>query len=420
MLLRFGVDNFRSLKSPQELSLIASQLDDNPIGLLNNKAVEEKLLPAVVIYGANASGKSNLLRAIDAMRRAIVFSHSRIEPGENLPFQPFALDPKCSERPSTFDADFIVDGVRYHYGFQQTLKVFESEWLYAFPSGKRRALFTRSGQKFSFGRHLRGQNEIISSLTRPNSLFISAAAQNNHELLSQIVKFFRSISSQVPLSVKNIWALMAEDDRPALKRAVALLRELGTGIVSFRKAKVEPLPIEEPLLSELDAIFRKHVKEYGQAQANKAKIELGHAAADGSQVYFNLSEESDGTRRLLVLLEEAFKALERGTILIIDELNASLHTQACEKILSLFANPENNPKGAQIIATTHDTNLLGSAYIRRDQVWFTEQQPDGSTMLFPLTDLKTRKGDNIERGYLQGRYGAVPFQGRWAASGERH
>jgi AAA15 family ATPase/GTPase len=141
-------------------------------------------------------------------------------------------------------------------------------------------------------------------------------------------------------------------------------------------------------------------------------IQLAHKGRDGSVVFLDLDSESAGTRRLLMLLGGVFSALDQGAPLLVDELDASLHTQACEAVLRLFCSPETNPLGAQIIATTHDTNLLRSPVLRRDQIWFTEKDAEGATHLYPLTDIRTRKGDNFEKGYLQGRYGAIPFAGQ--------
>src|ERR1700730_12198472 len=182
MLLRFGVQNHLSLRDKQELSLVASSLDDNAAGLIDSPAAAgDRLLPAVVIYGANASGKSNLISAFNFMRGAVLYSHSRGEPGGRISRSPFLLDATTTKTPSVFDVDFIIEGVRYHYGYEASDEAFVAEWLSAFPNGRRQTMFEREGGKFSFGRSLRGRNKLISELTRPNSLYISAAAQNDHE-----------------------------------------------------------------------------------------------------------------------------------------------------------------------------------------------------------------------------------------------
>ncbi len=146
-------------------------------------------------------------------------------------------------------------------------------------------------------------------------------------------------------------------------------------------------------------------------EGKSVTIEFAHRGLTGEPIYLGLNRESAGTRRLLILLSRAFQALDRGAPMVIDELDLSLHTQACEAVLALFSSPKTNPKGAQLIATTHDTNLLRSTLLRRDQIWFTDKDEEGATHLYPLTDIRTRKGDNIEKGYLQGRYGAIPFAG---------
>ena len=140
-------------------------------------------------------------------------------------------------------------------------------------------------------------------------------------------------------------------------------------------------------------------------------VELGHRTRDGETAYLNLNLESAGTLRLLMVLSLAYRALDEGTPLLIDELDASLHTHAAEAILRLFCSRQTNPKGAQLIATTHDTNLLAAPVLRRDQLWFAEKDAHGATVIFPLTEIRTRSSDNFEKGYLQGRYGAVPFSG---------
>ena len=145
-------------------------------------------------------------------------------------------------------------------------------------------------------------------------------------------------------------------------------------------------------------------------EKKRLKLELSHRGGGGDNVYLDIDRESAGTRRLLFMLGPIFRALDEGTLIVIDELDASLHTRACEAILELFGSQKTNPHGAQLVVTTHDTNLLHSPLVRRDQIWFVELNKKGATRVFPLTDIRTRKDDNIEKGYLQGRYGAIPNQ----------
>ena len=424
MLIHFSAENHLSIRDRQELSLAASALKDVETGIIAcDAAPNGQILPTAVIYGANASGKSNVVAAFSFVCQAVLSSHNRGEPGGEVPRVPFALDPKFSKRPSTFDVDFVVEGTRYHYGFQCSDKEFTEEWLLAFPSGRRRMLFERDGAEFNFGRGLRGRNKIIADLTRPNSLFLSAAAQNDHELLTSIADFFRSIKFDLTIDVPGVMASVHLKEGEIDKRVIEFLKRVGAGIVDYRRHE-EKIPEEfqkfnRAIVSAVRSVVEDKDKDKElwdqiseiEKDGKRVNIQLAHIGVDGMPIYFDLDRESAGTRRLLILLSEVFGALDDGTLLVVDELDASLHTLACEAVLSLFSSPSTNPKGAQLIATTHDTNLLSSSTLRRDQVWFTEQDADGATVVYPLSDIRSRKGDNIEKGYLQGRYGAIPFVG---------
>ena len=412
MLLRFGVSNHLSIRERQELSFVASSLKDRREGLIDCPAANGSLVPAIVIYGANASGKSNLVAAMQTMLSMILWSHTKGKPDGGVPRHPFRLDPGSSRKPSSFDVDFVIDGVRYHYGFEATDTAFVSEWLYVFPRAHRRYLFERDGNEFSFGRSLRGPNKIIASLTRPNSLFLSAAAQNGHEQLSGVYKYFGSIEGFREISVPGAMASAQLAEQEVDDRVINFLEKVGTGIIDYRRRETELTEQEQVIGREMVAILRKladtSLSPEAEMRNKRVSIEFAHQGRDGKRVYFELDRESAGTRRLLIVLGLAFRAIDQGAPLFIDELDASLHTHACEEVLKLFCSRENNPKGAQLVATTHDTNLMVSSVLRRDQLWFIRKDAEGATDLYPLTDIRTRKGDNIEKGYLQGRYGAVP------------
>ncbi len=416
MFLQFGVENHLSIRDKQDLSLVASSLKDDETGLIGYASVSDgRALPVVVIYGANASGKSNIVAALRYMRSAVLLSHSHGEPGGGVPRMPFALDPSYANLPSLFDADFVIEGVRYHYGFEASDDAFVSEWLYAFPRGRRQALFERSGKDFTFGRNLKGRNKIISDLTRSNSLFLSAATQNDHEELSRISGFFRTLRTDSEISIPGGFVSMQLAEKNLDRRVIEFLGNIGTGVVGFQQQESEVPEEVRAIRLELNAAIKKIVKEPEKIEAETydkiVTIELSHRGRDGEAIFFDLDRESAGTRRLLLLLGRAFRVLDEGATLVIDELDASLHTQACEAVMALFSSSKTNPNGAQLIATTHDTNLLRSSFLRRDQVWFTEKNDEGATHLYPLTDIRTRKEDNIEKGYLQGRFGAIPFSG---------
>jgi len=410
MLLRFSVTNHRSLRDRQEISLVASSLDDDPASLIDCRQVpDRKLLPALVVYGANASGKSNLVDAMRWMRNAVLHSHREGTPGGGVPRNPFLLDPAAAAASSRADIDFVVDDVRYHYGFEATEAAFTAEWLFAFPHDRRQVLFERDGSTFQFGRHLKGRNHIISDLTRPNSLFLSAAAQNGHDDMTKLSQYFQDITVD-ERQLHELEAGLA--DEPLDPRVIEFLKAAGTGIIGSRIRRVNLPDNVSELQHVIGGVFSKFLNQPFQAPWTGKQatfLQLAHKGAGERLTYFELARESDGTRRLLMILVPLFQTLDKGSVMVLDELDASLHTQACEMIFALFSSPTTNNKGAQLIATTHDTNLLRSPHLRRDQVWLAEKDAEGASHLYPLTQFRTRKSDNLARGYLQGRYGAIPF-----------
>ena len=414
MLLRFSVSNHLSLRDSQELLLTASSLQDKTEGLIDSAAAPRgSILPAVVVFGANASGKSNLVHALGAMRHMVLFSHTRGDASGGVPRHAFRLDASCPDKPSRFEIDFVHEGVRYHYGFEADDTAFLSEWLYAIPKSHRRLMFEREGNDFRFGRELKGQNNAIAGLTRSNSLYLSAAAQNSHGQISRLYEYFRAMSCYMSIGASSeYWMRHKEIDA----RVIGFLGSLDTGICDFRRREIDLSDESRATLREAMERLTNAAVDLNEA-GKQVTVELAHRSRDGAPVYLDLGLESAGTRRLLVMLSHAYRALDTGTPLVIDELDMSLHTLAGAAVLQLFCSPETNPNGAQLVATVHDTNLMGWAGLRRDQIWFTEKDEDGATLLYPLTDIRTRRSDNLEKGYLQGRYGAVPFDDPISALG---
>lgn len=416
MLIQFRVENHRSLRDEQTLSLAAASIGgpEDP-RLIHSSAVSEALLPAIAIYGANASGKSNVLQALGFMRNAVVDSYRIWEPDSGVPNEPFALSQKRAD-PSLYEVEIVVDDVRYRYGFVVSASRVEEEWLYAWPSGHKQTWFEREGDNFEFGRNLRGDNEAIRALTRGNSLFLSVAAQNNHAALTPVFRWFRmlqvepryaSVFGLGPSSSMLIgelftrqMSLFAEDeDRSAREREaiLELLQAADTGIVDMKVEVAE---------SGGSAVARH--------QRRRTRIQFRHKSGepDYDGAWLPLEVESAGTVALIEVAPKLTRALREGGLVCIDEMESSLHPMLALALLRLFQNPRHNVKGAQLLFTTHDTNLLGNALgetpLRRDQIWFTEKDDTGATHLYPLTDFHPRKQENLERGYLQGRYGAIP------------
>jgi predicted ATPase len=416
MLIRFSASNFRSIDDRQELSMVASAFyQDHKEILIPNEAIPaEKLLPAAVIYGPNASGKSNLLAAFEYLQSQVLNSQSYGKPDGGVGRPSFALNSEGRDRPTQIEIEFISANTRYQYGFEANDEEFLSEWLFWYPHHQRQLLFERSKNKaMRFGRSLKGQNRVISELMRPNSLFLSAAAQNSHEQLTRVQSYFTSLSFQRATSDPHASSLLlskAEYD----PRIIDFIKNVGTGVVGFRTKKLSWHQDAKKLQRELWSVISRNLppgdKSLPPFEEEDFELELAHGSND-APVYFGVAQESSGTRRLLILLRSVFSALDAGSVVFIDELDASLHTQICETLLALFADRKINKRGAQLVATTHDTNLMRSRHLRRDQLWFTEKDQGGATHLYPLSDIRTRKTDDIERNYLQGRYGAIPFPG---------
>ncbi len=414
MLLRFRASNHLSFRGLQEVSFVASSLKERKGYLIDCAAApNNSVVPAAVVYGANASGKSNLIDAMQTMCAMVLRSHTRGDPGGGVARQPFRLDPACLQAATQFDIDFVAEGTRYHYGFKASDKAFVSEWLDVYPKAHRRLAFARDSSEFAIGRWLKGQNSSIAKLTRPNSLFLSAAAQNGHEQLSKVFAYFRSIQIVRDIAVPGteLWTRLAGEEPD--RRVIAFLGRLGTGVGDFRRSEAKNselfLKLVRPMAAAAGESTDVFLEKLG-TDGFEPVVELVHRGRDNEPISLDLDRESAGTRRLLAVMGIVYRSLDEGTPVLMDELDASLHTHASEAVLRLFCSEQSNPRGAQLLATTHDTNLMRSSSLRRDQLWFTQKDADGSTQIYPLTDFKTRRSDNFELGYLQGRYGAVPFE----------
>jgi uncharacterized protein len=414
MLLRFRFSNFRSFHTEQELSLIAGPFTDAPESVRHLDAIPEGVLPVAAIYGANASGKTNVLRAIEFFSEAVTFSHRQWKPDGGVPRSPFLGDEGSSQAPSEFEVDFLTGGIRYRYGFRVDSVVVLEEWLYAYPRGKKQTWLHRTqGKPISFGARMPGENRIIESLTRKNSLFLSAAAQNNHEALLPVYEWITDLVFLIGDRAKyrrlTAGFYMAPDFLADVARLVSVA-DLG---ISRLKLEEEKLPYRavRPSYNKIAAV----VESAGligpsnvEPPRTPMQISLLHRLGD-REVPFSTEQESHGTMAYLELLGPVVYALKIGALLCVDELDGSLHPLLSIELIRLFTNPSTNPRGAQLIFNTHDTNLLSSGVLRRDQIWFTEKKADGSSHLFPLSDFKPRRTENLENGYLQGRYGAIPF-----------
>ena len=415
MLLKFRFSNFRSFRAEQELSLIASTFAGASDGVFSPPSLTERVLPSAAIYGANASGKTAVIRAFEFMTNVVKFSHSQWQPDQLVPVEPFAGDD--SALPSEFSVDFLLGGVRYQYGFAANSQAILREWLYVYPKGKRQLWFRRTeGVPISFGAKMPGENKIIEGLVRKNSLFLSAAAQNNHEALSPVYRWFsQSISfvidhlglpGRATYSANAAQFCLEETDKARITR---LITQADLGIAEL---SIEDSPFPELSKKVIELIrTQSGMSPLTLPEIHKAIRFLHHVGS--RTIPFEIEQESNGTLAYMALLGPLVSVLKYGGILWIDELDTSLHPLMAVHIIRLFGTSTSNPRSAQLVFNTHDTNLLGSGDLRRDQVWFTEKDSTGTSHLYPPTDFKPRRQENLENGYLPRLSGREGRRQRW-------
>lgn len=424
MLIEFRVENHRSIRDEQVLTMEAARIGDESDGRPRDVANHSsKILPVVALYGANGSGKSNVLAAFEYMKMAVSRSQRFWGPDEGIPRDPFAWGEKRSES-SLFEVEMIIEGVRYQYGFICNDDVFIEEWIYAWPNGKKQTWLERDGETFKFGEHLRGENKVIEEVTRPNALYLSAAAQFRHRQLTPLFSWFGSVQvlnlAISPTSSRRFFpsqvrfdqelANMLGDAGEASQLSLFGGEDRSDSTLDQFKSllKAADIGIEDVRLSREDPSTSR--------TGRGSRFELKHRC-DSKDAWLPLEEESKGTKTLFRLALPILQAVRNGTLLLVDELESSMHPMLADLIVRQFNDPEINRKNAQLIFSTHDTNLLGTLVgdpaLRRDQMWLTEKDTSGATVLYPLTNFKPRKDENIERGYIQGRYGAIPFLGEF-------
>ncbi|HWN71139.1 MAG TPA: AAA family ATPase, partial [Haliangium sp.] len=387
MIIQLRVANFRSLRDEQTLSMVASTRADTGRAARAVPGAPVTALCAAGIFGANASGKSNVLEALRFLCSAVENSHGRWRPDEGVPRTPFCLDAQSPQRPSEFELDFVLDDVRYSYGFQLDDEQILAEWLHAFPQGRRQSWFTREQGAFSFGKKLGGQNRTIASLTRPNSLFLSAAAQNNHEQLMPLYRWLVQSIQFIDLSShrsdassfaeETIAALLQSGSRRAV---VELLRFADLGILDARVTRRMDTQTFSTYLAKLSRSDRTLLRSVLAQLPSRASeptpampaerfsrfehdVVLEHrppGTSGGQEIRFE--HESEGTKAWFGLLGPLLHTLRTGGVLLADELDRSLHPHLVSALVHMFQNPRTNPRCAQLIFNTHDTSLIGTLH----------------------------------------------------------
>ncbi len=424
MLIEFKVSNFRSIREEQVFSLVGMNSDKTLPGSLIESALPGlkglKYLKGAAIYGANASGKTNIFHAIHFLSEFVTSSVTRIEPDEATGVIPFKLNAEWSRRPTEFEITFVAEGVRYLFGLSLTTERVIEEFLVAYPKGAPQRWYHRSWDEttgsYSWTKPSSSfkDDKILREKTRPNSLFLSVGPQFGHPQLTPVYVWFRNHLRFLNLDNRGgldpvFTASLVEKDQYR-NRLIDLLRTADMGVAD---ATIEREPVDVGrFLEDLPDVVVQRIKgnlpDSGDIQL--LKVHLSHRSEGGESIVLDFEqEESAGTRRFFSLIGPWLDILENGYTVFIDEIETSLHPILVKEFLRLLLHGELNSKGAQVVFTTHNPLLLDTGLLRRDQIWFTEKAPAGNTILYSLTEYRPRKGEALMRGYLSGRYGAIPF-----------
>jgi len=415
MLVEFNVANFRSLRERQTLSMVKAKGDEleatNTFKIFAVSPLE--LLRSVAIYGPNASGKSNVLLALQTMKLVVLTSATALQHGDDIPVMPFRLSSATRHACSEFEVSFIVDHVRYQYGFSATAERIHEEWLIAYPKGRAQhwidRVWNEKSGTYEWGKmaSLMGEKNLWQKSTRDNALFLSTAVQLNSKQLQPVYDWFKNTLqvSAVGGWGSNVSVHFCEKNKKA--KILDFLRAADLGIedinIEIKQFDLKSLPDDMP-----QAVKDEIAK--GMKDKKIIDVKTVHKTIEGELITFDLDEESDGTQRLFDFAGPWVDSLESGNILFVDELHDNLHPKLVQFLVQLFHSCDTNPKNAQLVFTTHETSILNQDEFRRDQIWFCEKGEDQSTSLYPLTDFGPRKGrENLELAYLSGRYGALPY-----------
>lgn len=395
MLLRFRASNVRSLRDEQELSFIVPPGDESDAARTVELSDGKTLLvyPLLGIFGANASGKSNVIAALKKMRQAVLGSYAQWTSRQGIARDAFSLDAEAALETTFYEVDLVLqDRIRWTYGFELDDERVVSEWLHAYPKGQRQVWLDRDATRedvFKFPGERIQDRALLARTTRPDALLLSRAANDNHPQLTQIYDWFKhnlwDINPELERLEREGYTAVQLLDAQFKDRIVGLLRVADLGISG---AEVEDRLGEQP------------------------RVRLLHEGRGAAPVALDWHQESFGTRSWFALIGPLLRALDDGAVLLIDELDASLHPRFAAEVVGLFQAPWSNLRNAQLVFTSHDPSLLstprGGRLLEPGQIWLTEKDKRGATELYPLSDLEPGAQEDLTDSYLAGAFGAVP------------
>lgn len=385
MLIQFTVENHRSIKNSAVISFVASK-DKSFEEYLLHPDKKKTLLPVLAIYGANAAGKSNVLHAMMTMKEMVVGNAAKVSKGQKLPWEPFG----GTKDPTLFEMVFIFQGVRYTYGFSFDAKKIYKEYLYHWPNGREALIFSRENGTYKF-RENANEQITLSNRTADNKLYLVSSNDWNLPQTENAYRWFLEkltfLMDEEPATSETVAQIASGDDKKARILKELLLADLGITDVTIKND-----PGKVPVITTTHRIINE----------------------DGTTKYFHLlmEQESVGTQNFFARIGGWLQALENGALLVVDEIEDSLHPLLTRRLIEMVQDKAINTNGAQLIFTAHDAMLLDLNFFRRDQIWFAEKNDETcATELYSLASFSPRKGENVRKGYLQGRFGAIPFIG---------
>ncbi|MCK9373672.1 MAG: ATP-binding protein [Sulfuricurvum sp.] len=422
MLVEFKVNNFRSIKDTATFSMLTSSKDEE-----NYFPVRDyNLLRSSIVYGANASGKSNLLRAMAFMGRLVLNRYKIMQSTDLLPHDPYRLSIETENESSTFEIVFFIDEIKYRYGFETDSEVVYSEWLFADEKGKEAKLFFRDSEessyvnpnKFKEGYDFFNKKDEKIKIAK-NQLFIWKCDQSDGEISKAILGWFNQFNMIDGMDHNGYinFTMKKMEDEVFRKKIIDLVKTADIGIDDIQIDEEEMsvdvingLPFTDAFKTEL---FNKGAMKSISLNTIHQKFDQDGEVV--GNVVFELNEdESKGTKKFFAMSAPILDTLQHGKILIIDELDASLHPILTQHLIKLFHDEKINKEKAQLIFATHDTNLLKPELFRRDQIWLTEKDQYGATNIYSLAQFKNvRKQEDFEKQYIQGKYGAIPYLGKF-------
>lgn len=436
MLIRFTVSNFRSFNEEVVFSMLPGAAQKHTEHIISDHPSEIDVLRFAMLYGANASGKSNLVSAIDFARKLIV---DGIRPKQTIAVEPFRLDRAMQKKPSRFEFEFMVERQAYAYGFVVDRRTVHEEWLYAVNTKTEHALFerktvNRTEIEATFAKSLEADQqflEFVARGTRANELLLTKLVENDLEQFSDIYTWFQhKLTIVFPQSRHKGLEINVYKDQKFSEALGSFLKSMNTGIdeVCTRAVDLETIdfPIdlilerweeeEEPedikeateKLAVINTPERQYLLHHNEQDELEAHILSTRRKRGEESIEFELSEESDGTKRLFDLFPILHSAEDR--VFIIDELERSLHPNLVRNFIEQFLGKKHRN---QLVVTTHESTLLDLSIFRRDEIWFIEKTPEGASQLYSLEEFKPRHDLDIRKGYLQGRFGAIPVFGSY-------